>query len=283
MPELMPMLLQEVEFSEDVFEKYKDYVWQEKENGVRVMVHIKDGKISAVRNRRNNPVLHLYPELTALDFGKISAILDGELVVFKNNKSVFYGGINQRDKLYSKDSVEKFPVTFVAFDMIFLNKEILLGKPHNERYELLNTGFLSYTGKHFVISDNIADPKKYWAEHVIPEGREGLVLKDPKSKYEPSQRSWSWLKLKNYKVAEVIVDSIDVNVKGNKITGKATINSEVCIVECQYGGVYNIQLGDKLPVEYLDIVGGKLIQPHKPRKWKPEVIQNASENESSKD
>jgi hypothetical protein len=94
------------------------------------------------------------------------------------------------------------------------------------------------------------------------------------------------MKLKNYKIVEVTVDSIDVNVKGNKITGKATINSEIVLVECQYGGVYNIQLGDKLPVEYLDILNGKLIQPHKPRKWKPadksvEVVQDASKSEGA--
>jgi len=279
MPELLPMLLQELQFSDKVFEEYKDCIWQEKENGVRVLMHIKEGKVSAVRNRRNNPVLHLYPELSALDFGKVDAIMDGELVVFKDGKSVFYGGINQRDKLYSIEATKQYPVTFMAFDLLFMDKEVLMGKPYEERCELLNTNFLQYTGKHFAIADNIADPKKFWYERVIPEGREGLVIKVPASTYAPSSRTYDWLKLKNYKVTEVIVGKVEANLKGNKIWGMAKIGSDVIEIECQYGGVYNIKPGDKLPVEYLDIVNGKLIQPHKPRKWKPmEVVEDVSKS-----
>jgi ATP-dependent DNA ligase len=246
-------------------------------------VHIKDGKVSAIRNRKNNPVLNLYPEFMALEFEKMNAVLDGELVVFKNNKSVFYGGINQRDKVYTKELLEQFPVTFVAFDILFLHKEVLIGKPYAERLERLNRGFLSHTGKHFMIADSIADPKKYWNDKIIKDGREGLVIKEPDSKYEPSSRTYAWLKLKNYKIAELIVEDIIMNVKGNRVSGKVKIGDDILQIDCQYGGCYGIKKGDKLPVEYLDVVGGKLIQPHKPKNWKQvEVIENVGGSESSK-
>jgi len=268
MPELMPMLLQEVRFSDKVFKEYEDYIWQEKENGVRVMLHIKDGKISAVRNRRNKPVFHLYPELKELEFEKTSAVVDGELVVFQNDKSVFYGGINQRNKLNKEGAQESFPVTFVAFDLIYLDGDIKIELDYEERYELLHRIFHQHSGKHFMIADNINNPKRYWKEAIVPDGREGFVIKDPRSPYVPSSRSDKWLKIKNYKITELVVEQIETNVKGVRVSGKAKIGSLVCEVDCQYGGIYDIKLGDKLPVEYLDIVGNKLIQPHKPRGWK---------------
>jgi ATP-dependent DNA ligase len=79
---ILPMLLREIDFSDGVFEKYKNWLWQEKHNGERVLVHIKDGKVSAMRNRNDNPVLHRFPELNSVSFPNVkSAILDCEIIV----------------------------------------------------------------------------------------------------------------------------------------------------------------------------------------------------------
>jgi bifunctional non-homologous end joining protein LigD len=265
--EIKPMLLQEIRIDSLAFDEYRNWFWQEKANGIRVIVHIKDGRISAVRNRRNYPCLHLYPELKELDFGKVNAILDCELCVFdKQHKSMFYGGINQRDKKLYEANVKKYPVTLVAFDLLYLNGVILFGHPYKERLRLLTENFKDTVN--FEVVANIKNPKEYWENVVIPEGREGLVIKNPEAIYELDSRSKNYLKFKSYNQVDVIITGLEANPKGAKIFGKAIIDEKPIDIEAQFGGIENLKVGDVVPVEYLFIEGNKLIQPHKVKLWK---------------
>ena len=263
-----PMLLTEVAMEKNIFEKYKDWVWQEKENGIRAIIHIRDNRITAIRNRRNYPCLHLYPELKALIFKNIrNAVLDAELVVFdQNHKSIFYNGINQRSKKLYEQNVEQYPVTICAFDIILLNDNLLIKKPYAERYKILSESF--YDMKHFEIVKNIENPQEYWENKIIKENREGLVIKNPRAIYEVGIRSKNYLKLKNYKVTNVVVNEVEPNSAGTKIYGMASINNNKVVVECQFNGIFDIKKGDVLPVVYLDVFKNRLIQPHKPSWFK---------------
>jgi ATP-dependent DNA ligase len=264
MGDLSPMLLTDLDNGQrqTAFQDYKSYIFQEKYNGVRAFIHFKDGKIVSIRNRRNVPCLHLYPELKELIFKDIgSAILDCEIVVFdKKGKSIFYGGINQRDKkLYSEAHIKAFPITAVIFDIVYLNGKNLFDLPYIERYGQLIANFNSV--EHFKIVENIDEPEQYWNDKIIPEEREGLVIKNPNASYEFGIRSKEQLKLKNYKTAEVVITSVEQNPKGLKIYGQTTINGNLVFVENQFGGIFDLKVGERVPVEYLDIVGNKMIQP----------------------
>jgi ATP-dependent DNA ligase len=260
--------LTEIEFTPDVFEKHKDWYFQEKENGVRVIGHFKHGKLSSVRGRRNNPLLHLFPELAELQLADFEGIIDGELIVADSTKkSIFYGGINQRDKKLHVENVKKFPATFVAFDVLYLNGQVLVDKPYSERLSLLK-GVVANSDtaiQTFRVVENIANPKDYWDNKIVAENREGLVLKNPTGHYEVDTRSKNNLKLKNYKQTDVLIEKTEQNNAGTKIYGKATINGVDIEVECQVGGVKpeSLKVGEKVPVVYLDIVGNRLVQPHK--------------------
>jgi len=266
MSEVKPMLLTEIEFSPDVFSKYANWIFQEKQNGVRAIFHIKHGKITSVRGRRNNPLLHLFPELAELQLGDFEAIIDGELCVLDSTgKSVFYGGINQRDKKLHIENVKKFNATFVAFDLLYLNGEVVVDKPYSERLSLLKGVISDTTLQTFRVAENITNPQEYWVSKVVAENREGLVIKNPTGHYEVDTRSKNNLKLKNYKQTEVLIEKTEQNNAGTKIYGKATINGVDIEVECQVGGVKpeSLKVGEKVPVVYLDIVGNRLVQPHK--------------------
>lgn len=269
MSDVQPMLLTEIPADTDCFEKYKNWLWQEKQNGTRILLHIKDERAVSMRNRRQIPCLHLYPEIKEMRFeGVKNAIVDGEMCVFDDKqKSVFYGGINQRDKkLYDEMHIEKFPVVFVAFDLIYLNYTIMVKKPYSERYDFLRQFFSE--NKHFKLSENIENPKSYWEEKIVPEQREGLVIKNPDAMYEAGIRSKQYLKFKFYKQIDVEVINMEINNAGTKIYGKANLNGKQIEAECQFGGIFDLNVGDIVPVEYLDVVGNKLIQPHKVKGWK---------------
>ena len=267
MSEIKPMLLTEIDFSPDVFEKYKSWCFQEKENGIRAVAHIKNKKISSIRNRRNVPILNLFPELAELEFDTdFDAIIDGELCVFDSTgKSIFYGGINQRDKKLYPENVKKFPATFVAFDVLYLKGQVVVDKPYSERYSLLKGVISDTTIQTFRIAKNIDNPQEYWESKIVKENREGLVIKNPTGYYEVDTRSKNNLKLKNYKNIDVVIDKVEQNNAGTKIYGKINIGGVDVDVECQIGGVKpeSLKVGEKVPVVYLDIVGNKLIQPHK--------------------
>lgn len=266
MATIQPMLIFECQYSDDVWEKYKNWIWQEKQNGTRNLIHIKDEKVVAIRNRSDSPVMHLYPELSSVAFkGVQSAIFDCEIVVMDaNNKSIFYGGINQRDKaVKSAEHRAKYPVKAMLMDCLYLNGQILTQKPYTERYQMLRQSITDNNSIEVV--RNIDNPKEYWENVIIPENREGFVLKNPKGIYQAGVRTKEQLKLKNYKRNDVIVDSLEANPKGVKIYGHFDLNGQRIDAEVQWSsmGCENIKVGDAVEVEYLDIVNNKLVQPHK--------------------
>jgi ATP-dependent DNA ligase len=264
------MLLTELENGqrETAFDSYKDYLFQEKFNGHRAIILIEKGQIVSIRNRRDNACLHLYPELKSLNFNNIEhAILDCEIVVLdEKGKSIFYGGLNQRDKKLYQAHIKLFPITAVVFDILEFDNGSLLHLPYSERYAVLKGNFQNQ--EHFKVAENIENPKEYWDSVIVPQEREGLVIKNPKAVYELGVRSKEYLKLKNYKVVDVVINSTEQNPKGLKIYGSAIVNGNDIVVEAQFGGIFDLKAGDKVPVEYLDIVGNKMIQPHKIAGWK---------------
>lgn len=266
--EIKPMLLQEFEGTiADALQRYPNWIYQEKQNGTRAVVHVQNGRITSIRNRRNIPVLNLFPELKALKLSEHNAIIDAELVVFDGTgKSCFYGGINQRDKKLYDYRVATMPVHIMAFDLIYFDGEVVAGKPYKERMALLREKFQS-EGL-FKVVDDIPNPLQYWNERIVPDNREGLVIKNPSGRYAFDTRSADALKLKNYKTAFVTVEQIAENPKGIKIIGKATIENESIISECQLSSAGNVKVGDVVPVVYLDIVNGRMVQPHKIKGWK---------------
>ena len=111
---------------------------------------------------------------------------------------------------------------------------------------------------------NAADGKELWKE-VIEKDLEGVMVKDPSSIYEIGGRSTVNIKLKNYKTAVIVVEQVEPNSKGTKVFGTANLKDGQRIpdVECQLAGVFDIPLGAEMPIRYLDIYKGRLIQAHK--------------------
>jgi bifunctional non-homologous end joining protein LigD len=255
--ELSPMLLEEVEFVPGCFDKYKNWMTQEKMNGIRALIHIKDSQIVGIRGRNGNPVLFMFPEFKNLPVSIDEGVLDAEIVVLKDGRSVYYGGVDQRRSAPTEKTLKEYPATIVVFDALKINGTTLLMKPYKTRYEII-TANLRENDK-LQIAKNYLDADEAWKK-IVTENREGLVLKNPDAVYELGKRSPSYLKCKNYKQCSLVVEKVEANKTGTKVYGKTEINGAQIIVEAQ---VQNqaVMVGETKTIRYLDIYHNRLIQP----------------------
>jgi len=202
--------------------------------------------------------LFCYPELKEITFSFDTAILDGEACVFKEGKSVFYGGIDQRRTAPTTSRMRDYPVTLIIFDILQFEKEVLIYKPYHQRLNIIESNILP-TDRIKVV-ESTYDGQALW-DNIVKDNREGVVIKDPNAIYELGKRSKQYLKLKNYKYVDVIVEKTEPNAKGTKIYSHVEIDGKIIDLECQRAGAFNINVGDNVRVKYLDIIDNRLIQP----------------------
>lgn len=267
--EIQPMLLTET-YDMAVLEDTRKW-FQIKENGVRAIVHVKDHKVVGIRNRSGLPILYCFPEFKDIILPLATGILDAEICVFKAGKSVFYGGIDQRRSTPSASVLQAHRATMVLFDALKIESEVLLMKPYKYRYEVLCNAFQSHSGSlGWQIAMNYPGAELW--ERVVKENLEGVVVKDPNAIYELGKRSKQYLKIKNYKLVDVVVDKTEANDKGTKIFGKVNIDGTEIDVEAQLAGIFGVVAGVAHTIKYLDIQGHRLIQPTKVNRTQMEAI-----------
>jgi len=140
----------------------------------------------------------------------------------------------------------------------------MVNKPYKERLQkLMDTEKLRKVfleGNRVSVAETTSEGERLW-DFVLEHNCEGVVVKDPNAVYELGKRSKQYIKIKNYKYVDVVVEKIEVNPKGTKIFSNVEINGVNIVVECQQAGAFSISPGDTIRVKYLDIVGGRLIQP----------------------
>jgi DNA ligase-1 len=179
----------------------------DKYDGIRAQIHV-DGDAVKIYSRTMDDITHRFPEIAdaARALGR-RAILDGEIVAFTDRILPF--AVLQK-RLGRREVTSKLrseaPVVYFAFDILYLDDELLFEVPLRARLERLRevaTGPTLRTGDQSVVRD---------AKHVdelFDEARaranEGLVIKDPDSVYTPGRRGKAWLK---YKKALATLDCV---------------------------------------------------------------------------
>ena len=197
---IFPMLLSE---KEKPFNN-KNYIYEIKFDGIRALVYINDKEIT-IKSRNGIILNNIYPELLNLkNMTKETCIFDGEIVLMENNKQSFFR-LMERFKIKNKNKAitlkEKYPVTFVCFDILYKNKD-LTDLPLIKRKKILdkfNDTNIFLKSKYF-LKDGI---KLY---NIIKKNDlEGIIAKEKNSKYYPNTRSKEWIKIKNYKIEEFYI------------------------------------------------------------------------------
>lgn len=197
--ELMPMMA----VSSQSLPSGTDWLYEVKWDGVRAIcfVNKKSEKQSVhVLSRKGTAIEEQYPEMAeivkALAEDTESAIIDGEIVVFDEKGVPSFQLLQNRIGAGPRSAAklaQSHPVSFFAFDLLYLDGYDLRATPLAERKQLLAS--VLQPNSTFRYSDHFVGKGAELLQAVKEKGLEGIVAKQAFSKYE-SKRSREWVKIK---------------------------------------------------------------------------------------
>lgn len=226
---IKPMLMAE---AKETFNN-NDYIYELKLDGIRCIAYL-DRKNVDLRNKRNDKIFFRYPELNNINkqLHCQNIILDGELVVMKNGRIDFYE-MQKRSLMSNKFKIElsqkKYPVSFIAFDVLYRNNEQLTNFTLLERKQILQQSIIE--NERISIIRYIENEGIQLFKLTKEKELEGIVAKKKDSKYYFGKRSRDWLKIKNYEEDDFIIigytnDSI---ILGRYDNGEITYKGKVAL------------------------------------------------------
>ena len=177
-------------------------------DGVRAIAYGEPGRLRLV-SRTLRDITSQYPEVGALarDLGARHVVLDGEIVAFDADGRPSFQRLQPRMHVESESEIRRrrsdTPVTYVIFDLLYLDGRSLLDRPYEERrreLEALALGGPSWQVPAFQLGEGeafLAASKK--------QGLEGIIAKRLGSAYQTGRRSLDWLKVKNVRRQEVVI------------------------------------------------------------------------------
>jgi bifunctional non-homologous end joining protein LigD len=96
------------------------------------------------------------------------------------------------------------PVSFVAFDLLYVEGHLLLDESYDERRTRLEA--LHLTGETFTTTESFRDVTgREILDAATANGLEGVVAKRRGSPYRPGRRSPDWVKVKSFRAQEVVI------------------------------------------------------------------------------
>jgi bifunctional non-homologous end joining protein LigD len=168
-------------------------------DGVRAIAYCRPGRLE-LQTRNLNIVTAQYPEVRRLSrqLGARDAVLDGELVAFDAEGRPSFERLQQRihqtDASVVRRRMKSHPVTYILFDLLYLDGEDLIGEPYRRRRELLEG--LGLDGESWQTPGYSVGHAEELLAASAEQHLEGIVLKRLDSRYAPGKRNGSWLKAK---------------------------------------------------------------------------------------
>jgi bifunctional non-homologous end joining protein LigD len=184
------------------------WAYEIKWDGVRAIGYSDPGHLR-LESRNLKDITPRYPELRKLaeELGARRAVLDGEVVAFGDDGRPDFQRLQARMHLASDSAVRRrmadTPVTYVLFDLLYLDGESLLGLPYIERRQRLEE--LDLDGPSWQTPRNHTGDGAKLLEASRERDLEGIVAKRLGSRYHPGRRSRDWLKVKNVLRQELVV------------------------------------------------------------------------------
>jgi DNA ligase-1 len=175
----------------------RSFLAEDKLDGIRAQVH-KQGDRIAIYTRTMDRTDESFPDVVKLiTLIPGDVLLDGEIVPFRDGQVLPFANIQKRlgRKVVTTSTLRDYPVIFMAFDLLYLDGELLMDRPLRERRRLLETVAVEKTTATEL--SRLEQIEQAFAA-ARANRNEGLVLKDPESPYAPGRRGKQWLKLKTH-------------------------------------------------------------------------------------
>ncbi len=184
------------------------WAYEIKWDGVRAIAYSTPGELR-LESRNLKEITAQYPELGRLNRALSSheAILDGEIVAFDERGRPSFAALQRRMHVGSPAQVKRLakasPVTYMIFDLLWLDGHSLMELRYEQRRELLQA--LALSGESWQTPEHLtgsgSDVLKATAEQKL----EGILAKRLDAPYEPGARSPAWTKIKNLGRQELVI------------------------------------------------------------------------------
>ncbi len=185
------------------------WAYEFKWDGIRALATVVGGR-ATVTTRNDNDVTASYPELRLLaeSLGSLPVVLDGEIVALDDQGTPSFEVLQQRmhvaDPARARRLAASVPVSFLVFDLLYLDGHATTGLAWDERRQVLES--LALDGPHWATPPAFTDVPGSTVMAVAAErGLEGVVAKRRASTYQPGQRSADWRKVKHFATQEVVL------------------------------------------------------------------------------
>jgi DNA ligase-1 len=202
----------------DAYAELEGDVWlvEDKYDGIRAQAHVRERK-AGLYSRRLNDVSAAYPELIdALAAIEHDVILDGEIVAMRDGRVLPFRTLQARlqRKVVRESLRAEVPISYVVFDLLAYDGELLIDEPLIARRERLATLDLpeafAATAAYAVLREPDAGEVNARFDAARARGNEGLMLKRSGAPYLPGRRGKWWLKLKReLSTLDVVVVAVE--------------------------------------------------------------------------
>jgi len=183
------------------------WAFEVKWDGVRAIAHSEPGRLHLI-SRNGNDVTDAYPELRALNraLGSHRAILDGEIIAFDSEGKPSFQLLQTRMHLRGETAVRRqtqtAPVTYMLFDLLWLDGHSLMALPYTERRARLEA--LELEANRWRVPESFVGEGSALLAATRERGLEGVIGKRLDSRYVSGRHS-AWTKVKNWGRQEAVV------------------------------------------------------------------------------
>ncbi len=207
MPPVRPMLAKSVKGVPDPAKHAGGLLFEPKWDGFRCLV-FRDGDEVELTSRNTKPLTRYFPEVVAAVKAQLPerCVLDGELFVSIGPRLEFEV---LQERIHPAESritmlSEKTPASYVAFDLLAIGDESLVGQPLSERRARLEAELAGVAGPiHLTRTTTDAAEAERWFDQFEGAGLDGVMAKPLASTYQENGRTM--FKVKHARTADVVV------------------------------------------------------------------------------
>lgn len=197
-----------------------DVLYEPKWDGFRCLV-FRDGDEIELQSRNRRPFNRYFPELLPVLADAIPdrCVVDGEIVVaHADGQGLDFDALQQR--IHPAESrvnllAEQTPTQFVAFDLLALGDDDLMGTPFRERRDLLEANLEPNASVHLTPATTDPAIAEQWFTMFEGAGLDGLMVKPLGGTYQPDKRAL--VKVKHERTAECAVAGFRVHKDGEGV------------------------------------------------------------------
>lgn len=194
---------------------------EDKFDGIRAQAHVQESRV-AIYSRTLDEMSIRFPELhEPLRKLPTDVIIDGEIITARGEVILPFSDLQKRlgRKTVSEELLTSTPVVFVGWDLLYATGQVLIDEPLEVRRARLEEIIHSVSGASNLGPVRLSRAKRFAEAAALDDefaaararGNEGLMIKDPASRYKPGRRGREWLKLKKaLATLDVVVTTVQL-------------------------------------------------------------------------